>query len=144
MTDWFKAFIIMFKAHKGQKDKGGKAYFLHPLRVSFNIKDKRAKVIGLLHDVIEDSDKYKLSDFNFLDEEQIEALKTLTHDKSVPYFDYIDMIKANPLARKVKLSDLDDNMNLSRLKEITDKDRERIAKYEKAREILLKAGENSI
>lgn len=141
MFDWFKAFNIMFKAHKGQKDKGGKAYFLHPLRVSLNIKDKRAKVIGLLHDVIEDSDKYELSDFTFLDEEQVEALKILTHDKSVPYFDYIDKIKANPLARKVKLSDLKDNMNLNRLKEITDKDKERLAKYEKAREILLKAEE---
>ena len=79
-------------------------------------------MIGLIHDVIEDSDKYKLSDFNFLDEEQVEALKTLTHDKSVPYFDYIDKIKKNPLARKVKLSDLKDNMNLKRLKEITEKD----------------------
>lgn len=142
MLKWFKTFLIMYKAHKGQKDKGGKAYFLHPLRVSLKIKDKRAKVIGLLHDVIEDSDKYKLSDFTFLDEEQVEALKTLTHDKSVPYFDYIDKIKANPLARKVKLSDLEDNMNFSRLKEITDKDRERLAKYEKAREILLKAEED--
>ncbi|UQK59708.1 GTP pyrophosphokinase [Fenollaria massiliensis] len=144
MIDWFKAFIIMFKAHKGQKDKGGGAYFLHPLRVSLNIKDKRAKVIGLLHDVIEDSDKYKLSDFNFLDEEQVEALKTLTHDKSVHYFDYIDKIKKNPLARKVKLSDLKDNMNLKRLKEITEKDRERFAKYEKARKILLDAEEYNI
>ncbi len=78
-------------------------------------------MIGLIHDVIEDSDKYKLSDFNFLDEEQVEALKTLTHDKSVPYFDYIDKIKKNPLTRKVKLSDLKDNMNLKRLKEITEK-----------------------
>lgn len=144
MINWFKAFIIMFKAHKGQKDKGGGAYFLHPLRVSLNIKDKRARVIGLIHDVIEDSDKYKLSDFNFLDEEQVEALKTLTHDKSVHYFDYIDKIKKNPLARKVKLSDLKDNMNLKRLKEITEKDRERFAKYEKARKILLDAEEYNI
>lgn len=101
-------------------------------------------MIGLIHDVIEDSDKYKLCDFNFLDEEQLEALKTLTHDKSVPYFDYIDKIKKNPLARKVKLSDLKDNMNLKRLKEITEKDRERFAKYEKARKILLDAQEYNI
>lgn len=81
---------------------------------------------------------------NFLDEEQLEALKTLTHDKSVPYFNYIDKIKKNPLARKVKLSDLKDNMNLKRLKEITEKDRERFAKYEKARKILLDAEEYNI
>lgn len=82
---------------------------------------------------------YLFTYINFLDEEQLEALKTLTHDKSVPYFDYIDKIKKNPLARKVKLSDLKDNMNLKRLKEITEKDRERLAKYEKARKILLDA-----
>lgn len=87
---------------------------------------------------------YLFTYINFLDEEQVEALKTLTHDKSVPYFDYIDKINKNPLARKVKLSDLKDNMNLKRLKEITEKDRERFAKYEKARKILLDAEEYNI
>lgn len=87
---------------------------------------------------------YLFTYINFLDEEQVEALKTLTHDKSVHYFDYIDKIKKNPLARKVKLSDLKDNMNLKRLKEITEKDRERFAKYEKARKILLDAEEYNI
>lgn len=87
---------------------------------------------------------YLFTYINFLDEEQVEALKTLTHDKSVPYFDYIDKIKKNPLVRKVKLSDLKDNMNLKRLKEITEKDRERFAKYEKARKILLDAEEYNI
>lgn len=87
---------------------------------------------------------YLFTYINFLDEEQVEALKTLTHDKSVPYFNYIDKIKKNPLARKVKLSDLKDNMNLKRLKEITEKDRERFAKYEKARKILLDAQEYNI
>ena len=87
---------------------------------------------------------YLFTYINFLDEEQVEALKTLTHDKSVPYFNYIDKIKKNPLARKVKLSDLKDNMNLKRLKEITEKDRERFAKYEKERKILLDAEEYNI
>ena len=87
---------------------------------------------------------YLFTYINFLDEEQVEALKTLTHDKSVPYFNYIDKIKKNPLERKVKLSDLKDNMNLKRLKEITEKDRERFAKYEKARKILLDAEEYNI
>ncbi len=87
---------------------------------------------------------YLFTYINFLDEEQLEALKTLTHDKSVPYFNYIDKIKKNPLARKVKLSDLKDNMNLKRLKEITEKDKERFAKYEKARKILLDAEEYNI
>lgn len=64
---------------------------------------------------------YLFTYINFLDEEQVEALKALTHDKSVSYFDYIDKIKKNPLARKVKLSDLKDNMNLKDLKKLPKK-----------------------
>lgn len=136
MFDLCRAFLIMFDAHKGQKDKGGKPYFLHPLRVSCKLKGKRAKLVALLHDVIEDSNKYSLSDFSFLDDEQIDALKLLTHEKQTSYFEYIERVKNNQLARMVKLSDLEDNMNLKRLKNITDKDQERFHKYEKAKAIL--------
>lgn len=139
MLSYVKALFIMLNAHRGQKDKGGHPYFLHPLRVSSKILDKRAKIVALLHDVIEDSDKYTLEDFNFLDSEQKEALNILTHDKDVDYFEYINRIRNNPMARKVKIMDLEDNMNLNRLKFITDKDKERYKKYVKARFLLVKA-----
>ena len=126
----------MLKAHKGQRDKGGKPYFTHPLRVSRMTKDKQAKIVALLHDVMEDSDKYTWDDLDFLDQEQIAAIKVLTHQKDVPYFEYINAIKSKPLARQVKLPDLVDNMNLKRLKTITDKDLERVEKYKEAQRML--------
>lgn len=98
MLNWIRAFFIMLNAHKGQKDKAGKPYFLHPLRVQRKLTDRRAKVVALLHDVVEDSDKYGFDDFYFLDYEQKKALKLLTHEKSVPYFDYIHVIKTDDLA----------------------------------------------
>lgn len=139
MLEYIKAVIIMFNAHLGQKDKAGKPYFLHPLRVSKKIIDKRAKIVALLHDVLEDSNKYRLDDFTFLDEEQSEALRLLTHSKNEDYFSYIEKIRKNQMAKKVKIADLEDNKNLNRLNNITEKDKERYLKYTKAKNMLLKA-----
>lgn len=127
---------MMLNAHKGQKDKGGNPYFLHPLRVSMATKNKRAKIVALLHDVLEDSNKYKIKDFNFLDEEQKKALLLLTHNDSDEYFEYVKRIKQNKIAREVKLMDLKDNMNLKRLKDISKDDEKRPEKYQIARDIL--------
>lgn len=66
MLNYIKAFFIMLNAHKGQKDKGGHAYFLHPLRVSKKISDRRYKIVALLHDVLEDSDNIQLMILTFL------------------------------------------------------------------------------
>ena len=112
MSNYIKALFIMLNAHKGQKDKGGHPYLLHPLRVSMATKSKRTKVVALLHDVLEDSNKHEINDFNFLDEEQEEALLLLTHNDSYEYFEYIKRIKQNKISREVKLMDLKDNMNL--------------------------------
>lgn len=139
MLEYIKAVIIMFNAHLGQKDKAGKPYFLHPIRVSKKTIDKRSKIVALLHDVLEDSNKYRLDDFSFLDEEQNEALRLLTHSKNEDYFSYIEKIRKNQIARKVKIADLEDNMNLNRIKDITEKDKKRYLKYTKAKNILLKA-----
>lgn len=121
---------------RGQKDKGGHPYFLHPLRVSMPTKSKRAKIVALLHDVLEDSNKYKITDFNFLDEEQKEALLLITHNDNDEYFEYVKRIKQNKISREVKLMDLKDNMNLKRLKDISKDDEERLKKYRIARDIL--------
>lgn len=131
-----RALNIARKAHRGQKDKAGKPYILHPVRVALGVKGQKAKVIALLHDVLEDSDKYRIEDLSFLDEKQREALLLLTHDKEVPYFEYVEKIKSNPLAKEVKLSDLKQNSNLKRLRTVTEKDRTRAEKYKKAISIL--------
>lgn len=136
MLKLLKVLWIMLNAHRGQKDKGGKPYFLHPIRVSRNVKNKDAKIVALLHDVIEDSDKYTFDDLKFLNNEQLSALRSLTHDKSVDYFAYIKDIKENKIAREVKLADLKDNSNLRRIKNPSQKDFERIKKYQEAIEEL--------
>lgn len=136
MSNYIKALFIMLNAHKGQKDKGGHPYFLHPLRVSMATKNKRSKIVALLHDVLEDSNKYEIKDFNFLDEEQKEALLLLTHNDSDEYFEYVKRIKQNKISREVKLMDLKDNMNLKRLKDISKDDEKRLEKYQIARDIL--------
>ncbi len=135
MINYIKALIIMFQAHKGQKDKAGRVYIFHPLAVSFGVKTKDAKIVALLHDVLEDSN-YTIEDLNFLTEKQKCSLDLLTHKKDESYFDYIEKIKSDDIAKQVKLSDLKHNSNLKRLKNITEEDLERVKKYKKAMEIL--------
>lgn len=136
MINYIKAFIIMLKAHWKQRDKGNHLYIFHPLRVSRNCKNKSAKIVALLHDVIEDNPNYSIEDFKFLNDEEKEALELLTHSKDVAYFDYINKVKSNKIAREVKLSDLKDNSNLDRLLTVTEKDIKRIEKYRVAKKML--------
>ena len=126
----------MLRAHIKQKDKAGRCYIFHPINVALGVKGIRAKTVALLHDVIEDSDLYCIEDFSFLDDEQLEAIKLLTHSDGEEYFTYINKVKTNKIAKAVKLSDLRHNSNLKRLKNITEKDLERRTKYLKAIEIL--------
>ena len=136
MLNFAKCLFIMLKAHKGQKDKGGHAYWRHPLHVAIKVKGIKAKEVALLHDVLEDCKEYCLNDFNFLNQEQIEALALLRHDLQVPYDEYVESIKSNRLAKAVKVADLLHNSDLSRLKEISKKDIVRNQKYKKAIDIL--------
>ena len=136
MINYIKAFIIMLKSHWKQRDKGNHLYIFHPIRVSRKCKSKSAKLVALLHDVIEDNPNYSIEDFKFLNDEEKKALELLTHSKDVAYFDYINKVKSNKIAREVKLSDLKDNSNLNRLSTVTDKDIKRLEKYKLAQSIL--------
>ena len=136
MINYIKAFIIMLKAHWKQRDKGNHLYIFHPIRVSRKCKSKSAKLVALLHDVIEDNPNYSIEDFTFLNQEEKEALSLLTHNKDTAYFDYINEVKSNRIASEVKLSDLKDNSNLNRLLTVTDKDIKRLEKYKLAQNIL--------
>ena len=132
-----KAIIFMYKKHKDQLDKSGLPYVFHPFLVAESMDDEDSTIVALLHDTIEDTDA-TIEDIIGLgfNENVIEALKLLTHDKSIDYFDYINKIKTNPLATKVKLADLRHNSDLSRLNTITEKDLERVRKYKKSIDIL--------
>ncbi len=131
-----RARFVAMKYHEGQKDKSGKAYILHPQKVAAGVSADNEKTVAWLHDVIEDTDFGEEKLRKYFSPEIAEAVMVMTHCDEEPYFDYIKRIKAFPLARAVKLSDLAHNSDLSRLPEITEKDIERANKYKKAIEML--------
>ena len=112
-----KAVNIMFEAHKDDIDKGGDPYVFHPFYLATKLDGENEICVALLHDVIEDhGDKYS---FEYLEKEGfnkeiIEALKLLTHNKEVPYMEYILEISKNDIAKKVKIEDLKHNMDTRR------------------------------
>ena len=132
-----KALSISFLAHKDQVDKSGMPYVYHPFHVAEQMDDEYSTCVALLHDVVEDSD-ITLDDLKAegFPPEVIDALALLTHDDSIPYMDYIRKVKTNPIAKKVKLSDLEHNSDLSRLDSVDDKAVERANKYKLAIIIL--------
>lgn len=147
-----KAFEIAEKAHAEQVDKAGADYIFHPLTVAANCgEDISAVIVALLHDVAEDTEltlEYLQKNIPLTDEE-LAALKLLTHDKNIPYANYIKTIKKNSLARKVKLCDLEHNLDFSRLckdheqlddfiENLPEKDMHRIKKYTEAKIELIK------
>jgi (p)ppGpp synthase/HD superfamily hydrolase len=132
-----RAIKLARKYHKGQLDKGGTPYIEHPLRVMECVESIEEKVLAVLHDVLEDCDfsKDQLTNAG-IPKYLVEKLEILCKGKNEKYFDYIDRVKADKSTVNVKLSDLKDNMNLKRLKEVTEKDINRIEKYKKAKKIL--------
>lgn len=127
------ALSIAKKAHAGQVDKAGIDYIQHPLYVASQVKTEQEKAVALLHDVLEDSDitaAYLLA--YGLPNEVVTAVQTLTKKKGQSYQDYLEKVKSNNLARVVKLADLKHNSDLSRLKSVSDTDRERVKKYKNA------------
>ncbi len=130
------ALWIAIKAHKGQVDKAGKAYITHPINVMFGVKGYKTKIVALLHDVVEDSD-YTLADLEkYFNEDIITAVNLITKKEAQNYSEYISQLKENEIAKAVKLSDLRHNMNLKRIKNITEKDLIRLEKYKKVKVYL--------
>jgi len=135
-----QAISIASLAHEGQLDKGGEPYILHPLRVMMKLKDEKQRIVAVLHDVIEDTD---ITSFYLLkqgfDYELTNHILTLTRRKDENYDEYINRISKDEFAIQIKLADLEDNMDMSRIKKPTGKDHERVEKYGKARERLMNA-----
>ena len=128
-----KAIEIALKAHKGQTDKAGVAYILHPLRLMTMASTTEQKIVAVLHDVVEDSD-YKLQDLekSGFPTPIIEAIECLTKRKGENYNNFIRRILPNTLAREVKKLDIKDNLNVLRLNEVKEEDCKRLNKYMKA------------
>lgn len=135
-----KAILIAANAHLGQVDKAGKPYILHPLRLMLSRKNETEMICAVLHDVIEDTD----ITFDYLSEEGFSeevliALEALTRLNNESYDEFINRIINNKIACYVKLADLQDNMDLSRINNPTERDYQRIEKYRKASDKILAA-----
>ena len=132
-----KATQIAIKAHKGQVDKGGHSYILHPLRVEAKCNSLEEKIVALLHDTVEEGGiaaEYLL--MRGFPQNIVDAVLSVSRKEREDYFDFIQRCKANPIGRAVKIHDLEDNMDITRLNELTDKDIERLKKYHKAYKML--------
>lgn len=137
-TDLTKAAMkLCYKAHHGQVDKSGIPYVFHPIHLAEQMQDELTTVTALLHDVVEDTD-YSLKGLQEMGypTEVLDALKLLTHDPQVPYMAYVERIKSNPIAQKVKLADLQHNSDLTRLNRVDSSSLSRIEKYKEAIKFL--------
>jgi (p)ppGpp synthase/HD superfamily hydrolase len=134
MTTLSKAIEIALLAHKGQKDKSGAEYILHPLRVMEKGNTEVERICGILHDVVEDSAwTFEMLANEGFSEEIISALQCLTKESEDENYDkFIERVTKNPIAVKVKINDLLDNMNITRLKILEEQDLKRLNKYLKA------------
>ena len=130
-----RAIQIAVEAHAGATDKGGNPYILHPLRVMMGLGTETEQIVGVLHDVVEDVEEWTFE--RLLKEgfsaEIVDALSAVTKTSDdEDYNDFIERISINPLATKVKIADITDNMDVSRLAKLDEKAMNRLNKYKRA------------
>jgi (p)ppGpp synthase/HD superfamily hydrolase len=148
MSTLQRAIEIAVEAHKGQTDKAGAPYLLHPLRVMLSLKTEDERIVGVLHDVVEDCEGWS---FERLESERfapnlIEALRSVTKNEAdekslenasdeesrfIAYWEFVNRAIQNPIGKQVKLADLRDNCDLSRIKNPTEKDHARLSRYQR-------------
>jgi len=141
MSDLERAIEIAASAHRGDVDKAGQPYILHPLSLMLQFHDLDAMIAAVLHDTVEDSALTlgKLKQEGFSDA-VVAAIDALTRREDESYEEFISRASSNPLARRVKLADLEHNMDVRRIGSLTPKDLERIEKYHRAWLELRKGG----
>lgn len=127
------AIALAVRAHAGQRDKYGAPYVLHPLRVMLRCEGELARIVAVLHDVVEDTpitlDELRAQGFP---ETVIEALDLLTRRAGDSYEAFIERIAPHPLARRVKLADLEDNMDVRRITVWQEDTATRLERYRRA------------
>ena len=133
MSTLERAIEIAAAAHAGQQDKAGAPYILHPLRVMLAQKENAQRIAAVLHDVVEDTpwtlEQLRAEGFS---DDVLRAVDALTKREGEDYSDFVERAGRDPVARPVKIADIRDNMDASRIAMLTDRDRERIEKYRQA------------
>jgi (p)ppGpp synthase/HD superfamily hydrolase len=137
LSDLDHAIAIAIKAHSGQVDKAGQPYILHPLRIMFKFQSEDEMIVAVMHDVVEDSEVTfsNLNEKGFSDK-VIDAIECLTKRTNEDYESFIMRASKNSIAKKIKIEDIRDNLDLTRLHKITEKDLQRIEKYHRALKML--------
>ena len=134
-----RAIDIAYSAHINQRDKAGRPYFMHPVIVASQMDSEYEICTALLHDVVEDTHVTIEELEREFPKEITDAIRLLTHDDNTEYLDYVREIKKNPIARKVKLADLNHNLDITRIEDngnLLEGFMNRREKYETARNIL--------
>ncbi len=132
-----RAIELAAKAHAGQVDKGGQPYILHPIQVMLRVTGTEARIAAVLHDIVEDADftieELRKEGFS---ESVLEAVAALTKQEGERRIDAASRVAGNKIARSVKLADITENMDLSRIENPSEKDYERVKDYVDVMKIL--------
>jgi len=140
LSDLTRAIVIAAEAHRGQVDKAGEVYLLHPLRIMLRMRTEPERIAAVLHDLLEDTpwtlEALRAEGFS---EDVLRALDHLTRGEGEVYHLFVKRAALDPIARAVKRADLEDNMDLSRIPHPTERDHARMDKYRQALRILEKA-----
>ena len=133
-----RAVAIAAIAHQDQRDKAGAPYILHPVRLMMRGQTINEQIVAVLHDVVEDSD-WTLDQLTAegFPPEIITALDCLTRRPEETYDQFLDRVLTNALATRVKRYDLEDNMTLTRLDQLSEKDLQRLQRYHKAHQRVM-------
>lgn len=135
-----KAMRVAYAAHHGQVDRSGRPYIFHPYHLAEQMDDEVSTCVALLHDVAEDTTVTLEELAREFPAEVVDALRLLTHEPGTDYFDYVRAIRANPVAVRVKLADIEHNSDVQRYAGCPDVSEDQLAhrreKYARAREIL--------
>jgi GTP pyrophosphokinase len=132
MNNLERAIALAVDAHAGQTDKAGKTYIRHPLRIMQQMETPQERVVAVLHDVVEDTEYTPAMIEEEFGEEIRDAIVRLTKQDGESYFEFVERASANDLAQKVKIADIEDNMDLTRLSEVSEKTVERQMTYHRA------------
>jgi (p)ppGpp synthase/HD superfamily hydrolase len=134
MSTLERAIIIAAEGHKAKVDKGSNPYILHPLRVMLAMTTNDERIVGVLHDVVEDCPEWTIERLRAegFSEAVLVGLDSVTERAGETYDDFVKRAGADPIGRRVKLADMVDNSDLSRIATPTEKDHARIAKYRRA------------
>ena len=136
------AIQLAARSHAGQIDKAGQPYILHPLRVMLSVQGEAERIAAVLHDVVEDTNitfaDLEMAGFH---RQVVDAVRALTKLEGETRLEAAGRACRNPIARVVKLADVTDNLDLSRIARPTARDYERLKEYEQVR-TLLRSGES--